>query len=116
MNAVPVPEFAKKPLEALRKISMEKNNPIRTNNLYISSQLHRWLHWMAELDKEAGDKSSPDAVAETLLRSLILRHHPDIEQLEADYWSARNKLDAETVKKLKETTNERERSASEAPG
>lgn len=78
---------------------------IRTNNLYISSQLHRWLKWLAEMDPDG--KETPDGTAEALLRELLLTRFPDLEQLEAEYWAARNKLDKETVDKLKETTNER---------
>lgn len=74
---------------------------IRTNNLYISSQLHRWLKWIAELDP---DVDSADAVAEVILRAHVIAKMPAIEQLEADYWTARNKLDSETVNKLKEQT------------
>jgi hypothetical protein len=75
--------------------------PIRTNNIYISSQLHRWLKWLAELDP---DMNSADAVAECILRAHILAKCPNIEQLETDYWTARNKLDSETVNKLKAQT------------
>lgn len=79
--------------------------PIRSNNIYISSQLYRWLKWLAEMDPEGrSSKASPDAVAEALLRTLITANHPSLEQLEADYWTARNKLDSETVNKLKEQT------------
>jgi hypothetical protein len=79
--------------------------PIRTNNLYISSQLHRWLKWLAEMEQlNGGDKTTSDAVAEHILRKLILVTYPNIEQLEHDYWTARNKLDSETVNKLKEQT------------
>lgn len=45
-----------------------------------------------------------DAMAESMLRGVILKNLPGIEQLEADYWSARNKLDSETVNKLKAQT------------
>lgn len=107
-STVPVPEFARKPLEALRKIAMEKNNPIRTNNLYISSQLHRWLKWMAELEtgleQDRAFKATPDSTAEGIMRAFILSNYPTIQQLEADYWTARNRLDTETVNKLKEQT------------
>lgn len=75
--------------------------PIRSNNLYISSQLYRWLKWLAEMDP---DMNSSDAVAECILRAHISAKIPNIEQLEADYWTARNKLDSETVNKLKEQT------------
>lgn len=90
-----------KVLEQISKVM----TPIRTNNLYISSQLHRWLKWLSAMDEISGTASNPDAVAETLLRSLILKAHPGIEQLEHDYWTARKKLDSETVTKLKEQTN-----------
>jgi hypothetical protein len=76
---------------------------LRTNNLYISSQLHRWLKWLVELDPAS--KETPDARAEAMLREIVLHKYPGIEQLEQDYWTARNKLDSETVNKLKEQTN-----------
>lgn len=56
---------------------------------------------MAELDS---DMKNADTVAEHILRSAIMARIPNIEQLEADYWSARNKLDSETVNKLKAQT------------
>jgi hypothetical protein len=82
-------------------------NQIRSNNLYISSQLHRWLKWIAMMnEKSSAVKSTPDAWAEEMLRSEILIQFPNIEQLEADYWTARNKLDSETVNKLKQQTEQ----------
>lgn len=81
---------------------------IRSNNLYISSQLHRWLKWISELEQPM-ESSKPamatiDSKAEHILRDYIIGMYPEIEQLEADYWTARNKLDSETVNKLKEHT------------
>lgn len=78
-------------------------NPIRTNNLYISSQLHRWLKWLVELDPDS--KETSDARAEAMLREAVLHKYPGIEKLEQDYWTARNKLDSETVNKLKQQTS-----------
>lgn len=75
-------------------------NPIRTNNLYISNQLHRWLKWLVELDPEC--KETADSKAEAMLREALLHKYPGIEKLEHHYWIARNKLDSETVSKLKE--------------
>lgn len=76
--------------------------PIRTNNLYISSQLNRWLKWAAELEPEK--TVTPDSLAEYIVRKRLVEMYPDIEKVEADYWTARNKLDSETVNKLKEQT------------
>ena len=73
---------------------------IRTNNIYISSQLHRWLKWLAEMDPDG--KETSDGIAEALLRELLLTRFPDIEQLESEYWTARNKLDKEITNKLKQ--------------
>lgn len=78
---------------------------IRSNNLYISSQLHRWLKWVSEMDPDA--KATPDSIAEGMLRGSfkdIFKDWDKFEKAEADYWTARNKLDSETVNKLKAQT------------
>lgn len=84
-------------------------NTLRTNNLYISSELHRWLKWIVDMEHKM-ESSRPatatlDSAAEQILRDYILSAYPGIEQLEQDYWTARNKLDSETVNKLKEQIN-----------
>ena len=83
---------------------------IRTNNIYISSQLHRWLKWLADMETP-GETEKPfmatqDSMAEKIMREYILNKYPAIQQLEAEYWTARSKLDEETVNKLKQQTNE----------
>lgn len=88
--------------------------PIRTNNLYISSQLHRWLKWLADMNEGTGVRTTPDSIAEEKLRQVILQRFPGIEQLESDYWTARNRLDSETVNKLKEQTVSHEPEPSKA--
>lgn len=60
-----------------------------------------------EQQMESSVKATPDSAAEQILRDYILTAYPGIEQLEADYWTARNKLDSETVNKLKEHANSR---------
>lgn len=78
---------------------------IRSNNLYISSQLHRWLKWISEMNQTSSAvKSTPDAWAEEIIRTALLAKYPTIQELEADYWTARNRLDSETVNKLKAQT------------
>jgi hypothetical protein len=52
-------------------------------------------------------KHTPDSIAEGMLRAAFQDRFKDwesFEKLEADYWTARNKLDSETVNKLKEQT------------
>lgn len=73
---------------------------IRSNNLYISSQLHRWLKWASDLEPN----TTPDSIAEYILRKRLIEMYPDIEKVESNYWTARNKLDSETVNKLKAQT------------
>lgn len=50
-------------------------------------------------------KSTADSVAEKIMREYILSKYPDIQQLEAGYWTARGKLDDEMVKQLKQQTD-----------
>lgn len=69
----------------------------RASNLYVSTQLYRWLKWMAEMRGE----TTADGMAEELLRNAILSQLPDIESVEGEYWAARHKLDSEAVEKLK---------------
>lgn len=72
----------------------------RNATLYVSSQLYRWLGWIADMKEQDGSSGTPDAIAEDLLRRAILINLPGIEAAESDYWRARKKLDEETVAKL----------------
>lgn len=79
---------------------------IRSSNLYVSSQVHRWLKWMAQIETEPRSLASqtPDSIAEKILRDHILALYPDMEKIESQYWSARSKLDEEAVRELKQQT------------
>lgn len=78
---------------------------IRSRNLYVSNQVHRWLKWMAEIESEsgsdAGPKTTPDAIAEKILRDHIAELYPNMAKIEGAYWEARGKLDDMAVKELK---------------
>jgi hypothetical protein len=81
-------------------------NTIRSSNLYVSSQVQRWLKWMAEIESEAGAEAesqrvTPDALAEKILREHILAKYPGMDKVEHAYWEARGRLDDMAVKELK---------------
>jgi hypothetical protein len=63
----------------------------RSQSVYVTSQLHRWLSWLAV----AQEKETPDLVAEKLLRAAILMQCPQIEQYEAKYQAGRKRLNDE---------------------
>jgi hypothetical protein len=65
--------------------------PIRSATLYLTPQTYRWLSWIASM--EEGVMANADSVAEFMIRRAILAEHPGIEAAEADYKSARKKLD-----------------------
>ena len=83
------------------------NQTIRSATIYVSPQLARWLSWLAQMEAEGEEnkafKVTADSIAEKILREAILQMQPDIQQLESEYWTARNKLDDEMVAKLKPT-------------
>jgi hypothetical protein len=85
-------------------------NTIRSSNLYVSSQVQRWLKWMAEIESkrdteyESPDvpvRVTPDSLAEKILREHILSKYPGMDKVEHDYWEARGRLDDMAVKELK---------------
>lgn len=79
---------------------------IRTNNLFVTSQVYRWLQWLADAEASSETESTiarvtPDALCEKILRDHIIGLHPNISEIEAKYWSDRRKLDDMVVKELK---------------
>lgn len=74
---------------------------MRSSSLYITAQVARWCKWIADLDEN--EKQVADGVANDMLKAAILAKYPLIEQIEADYWKARRKLDEESKLKLKGT-------------
>lgn len=71
----------------------------RNANIYVSSQLRRWLGWLAEMRSEEGSHTA-DSVAEEILRQAITANVPNIDEVEADYCRARQKLDREAIGKM----------------
>lgn len=78
---------------------------IRSNNLFVTSQLYRWMQWLAEAEAGTDSESrmTPDAFAEKILRDHILKLHPNIAEIEGRYWASRKKLDQESIASLKQT-------------
>jgi len=55
---------------------------MRTNELYISPQTHRWLRWVADAQAE---RTTPDALADRVLQEHLLKEHPDLPELDRQY-------------------------------
>lgn len=55
---------------------------MRTNEIYISPQTRRWLIWVADAQPE---RTTPDAMADVIIRERLLAEHPELPDVEREY-------------------------------
>ncbi len=71
---------------------------IRGKEIYISSEVWRWLYLLskAESDPENNRIMTADEIADTILRQAIREQHPQL----AEHQNAIDKMERELIKKL----------------
>lgn len=55
---------------------------MRANEIYISPQTLRWLRWVADAQVE---RTTPDAMADSILKEHLLKEHPELPEVEREY-------------------------------
>lgn len=71
---------------------------MRSDAIYVSPSVSRWLTWISKLEPDA---TPADAIADKLLREIILAKHPTIESATDDYWRKRKDLDVQAISEFK---------------
>jgi hypothetical protein len=66
----------------------DQTNQYRKNTLYVTNQIHRWLWWLADVQEHA----TAESIADDILRTELIKRHPNIEQAEVDYQKGRKAL------------------------